>query len=264
VQRGTVEALVKCGAFSSLEGIPFTTPAKSSTAPWRWDSKSQQDKRSGQMNIFGGQESPLAASQINHAPFAAKRRRIPQQRLAEIRKRTARFLPHQSPPDRTPGDFSNAISPPTTREALKHQRRHEVTLGGMLTRCDRKVAKSGRSAGKPWAILGIEDQEGKSRVCATAEVYADTMKRFPDVLTKDSIVFRARQGRSQARDPVPDRERIFPLTEAPAKLTTAVALKLDKARHTIESLREVAPLFKSTRATATCSCRWKQVRRRSS
>jgi len=46
---------------------------------------------------------------------------------------------------------------------------------------------------------------------------------------------------SQARDPVPDRERDLPSHRSAGQATTAVALKLDKARHTIESLREVAP-----------------------
>jgi hypothetical protein len=37
---------------------------------------------------------------------------------------------------------------------------------------------------------------------------------------------------------------VLPMTEAPARLTTAVALKLDNTRHTADDIKRVAPLLK--------------------
>ena len=109
------------------------------------------------------------------------------------------------------------------REAMNISEGTEVMLGGMLTRCDRKVAKSGRSAGQPWAILGIEDQEGKIEGMCYAETYADTMKRYPDALQKDSIVFIRGKVDRKREIPCLIVNEVLPLAEASAKLTTAVA-----------------------------------------
>jgi len=195
------------------------------------------------MNIFGGQESPLAASQIGHAPPLPNVEEFPSSDLLRFEKELLGFYLTSHPLIEHQATLERYITA-NTREALNISEGTEVTIGGMLMRCDRKVAKSGRSAGQPWAILGIEDQEGKIEGMCYAEVYADTMKRYPDALTKDSIVFVRGKVDRKREIPCLIVNEIFPLTEAPAKLTTAVALKLDKARHTIESLREVAPLFK--------------------
>ncbi|MBC8105389.1 MAG: DNA polymerase III subunit alpha, partial [Anaerolineae bacterium] len=242
VQRGTVEALAKCGAFSSLKAHRSQLLQILDSAV-EMGQQSQQDKRSGQMNIFGGAESPLAASQIGHAPPLPNVEEFPSSDLLRFEKELLGFYLTSHPLIEHQAMLERYITA-NTREALNMSEGVEVMLGGMLTRCDRKVAKSGRSAGQPWAILGMEDQEGKIEGMCYAEVYADTMKRYPDALRKDSIVFVRGKVDRKREIPCLIINEIFPLAEAPAKLTTAVALKLDNARHTIETLREVAPLFK--------------------
>ena len=186
--------------------------------------------------------SPLAASQINHAPSLPNVEEFPSSDLLRFEKELLGFYLTSHPLIEHQATLERYITA-NTREAMNIAEGTEVLIGGMLTRCDRKVAKSGRSAGQPWAILGLEDQEGKIEGMCYAEVYADTMKRYPDALSKDSIVFVRGKVDRKREIPCLIVNEIFPLVEAPAKLTTAVALKLDKARHTIESLREVAPLF---------------------
>src|SRR5436305_4917989 len=48
-----------------------------------------------------------------------------------------------------------------TREVATCAEGVEVMIGGMLSAVRAKVAKSGRSVGQKWAILDIEDLDGK-------------------------------------------------------------------------------------------------------
>src|SRR4051812_19473232 len=67
VQRGTVEALVKCGAFASL-GATRAQLLQILDGAVEMGQQSQNDKRSGQLNIFGG-SSPSAPQPTHQHPL---------------------------------------------------------------------------------------------------------------------------------------------------------------------------------------------------
>src|SRR5262245_29881183 len=91
------------------------------------------------------------------------------------------LTPHQTMMER----YSTA----TTREALTMSADAEVMIGGMLSEVKPKVAKSGPSMGQRWAIIGLEDLEGKIEGMVFAEAFANISKRQPDLIKPERIVF---------------------------------------------------------------------------
>jgi DNA polymerase-3 subunit alpha len=102
----------------------------------------------------------------------------------------------------------------------------------MICEVKSKVAKTGRSAGQRWCIIGMEDLEGKVEGMVFAEAFAQISERHPNALKNESICFV--RGKVDKKREVPSLlvNDVIPVADAAARLTTAVALKLDPARHT--------------------------------
>jgi DNA polymerase-3 subunit alpha len=241
VQRSTSEALVKCGAFSSLKAHRSQLLQVLDGAV-EGAQRVQQDKRSGQMSIFGNTtSSPLAASQINNAPLPDVEE-FPSAELLKFEKEFLGFYitshpltEHQVTLDR----YTTA----TTREALAISEGTEVTIGGMISRVKRVITKNGRSAGMPMAIITLEDLEGQIDGTAFAETYAEIVAKFPNAIANESIVFvRGKVDRKRETPSILINE-VLPIADAPAKLTTAVALKLDRTKHSTDMLKELSTLL---------------------
>src|ERR1700751_1039767 len=77
----------------------------------------------------------------------------------------------------------------STREAMNCRDGTEVLFGCIFSAVRPKVAKTGRSAGQRWAILEIEDLDGKIEGMCFAEAYAEISQRYPGVLAAEQIVF---------------------------------------------------------------------------
>jgi DNA polymerase-3 subunit alpha len=239
VQRSTVEALIKCGAFSSIS--PKRAPLLNVfDRAFEMGQQTQNDKRAGQMSIFGSPEaSPLTASRPSDSlPNIDE---LPSQELLKFEKDLLGFYITSHPLTEHQTTLQR-YSTATTREAMLMQENTEVMIGGMICRCDRKVAKSGKSQGKPWAILGIEDLEGKMEGMCYAEAYADIVARYPDALKIDSIVFVKGKVDRKRENPCLIINEVMPISEALPKLTTSAVLKLD-AGHSGEQLRQIKQLL---------------------
>jgi DNA polymerase-3 subunit alpha len=240
VQRSTIEALIKCGAFSSL-GAHRSQLLQVLDGAVESALRAQQDKRSGQLSIFGGEASPLAASQIRNPPLPD----VEEFASADLLKFEKEYLgfyitshpltEHQATLDR----YTTA----TTREAMSISEGTEVTIGGMITRVKRVITKNGRSAGMPMAIITLEDLEGQIDATAFAETYADIVAKHPSAIANESIVFvRGKVDRKRETPSVLIND-VLPIDDAPAKLTTAVALKLDRTKHSADMLKELSGLL---------------------
>ena len=239
VQRSTAEALVKCGAFASMS--PTRAPLLHALdAAFEGGQRAQSDKRAGQIALFG---APAADSPAARPPDALPN--VPefsQPDLLQFEKELLGFYltshpltEHQSAVER----YTTA----TTREAMELSEGSEVVIGGMLSAVRSKVAKSGRSAGQKWAILEIEDLDGKIEGMCFSEVYADLEKRCPDALKKDQIVFVRGKVDKRRETPCLMVSDVIPVADATSKLTTAVVVKLDAVRHAPDAIGEVKPLL---------------------
>ena len=102
-----------------------------------------------------------------------------------------------------------------------------------------------RSAGMKWAIIEIEDLEGKIEGMCFAETFADITTRYPDALKTERIVFV--KGKIDRKRETPSLlvNDVLPIEVALEKLTTNVGVKLDRTRHSTDTLAELRKLLDS-------------------
>jgi DNA polymerase-3 subunit alpha len=240
VQRSTIEALMKCGAFSCIcaARAPLLHALERAV---EMGQQSQDDKRSGQLNMFAATTDATVARMP--APALPD---VPEFSSADLLKFEKELLgfyitshpltEHQAAIER----YSTA----STRECMTLSEGAEVTIGGMISAVRGKVAKSGRSAGQRWAIIEIEDLEGKIEGMCFAESFASIAQRYPGVLAQEQIVFmRGRVDRKRETPSIIVTD-VIPIGEAISRLTTGLALKLDEALHTTEVITQLKPILK--------------------
>jgi DNA polymerase-3 subunit alpha len=241
VQRSTIEALTKCGAFSAISAkrAPLLHALDRAV---EMGQQSQQDKRAGQLNMFGG-----AAASVTARMPAPPLPDVPEFAGADLLKFEKELLgfyitshpltEHQSAIER----YTTA----TTKDCMTLGEGVEVTLGGMITRVKKSVTKNGRSAGMPMAMITIEDLEGQIDGVLFADVFADSAKRYPGAIENESIVFL--KGRIDRRRETPSIvvTDVIPVAESIAKLTTGIAIKLEDSRHNAELVPQLKPLLQN-------------------
>jgi DNA polymerase-3 subunit alpha len=240
VTRGTIEALVKCGAFSS-------TKAKRSQLLQILDravemgQQMQNDLRSGQMSMFGGGPAAPSIGQTMGANLPD----IEEVDNAELLKFEKELLGFYitSHPLADQQIVIERYTTASTKEAMTMSEGIEVTVGGMIAEVKTRIAKSGRSAGQKWAIIAVEDLDGRIEGMVFSESFAAISEKYPDAMSKDSIVFV--KGKIDRKREVPSLlvNEIIPLGDAVSRLTTAVALKLDKDRHNAEVINQIPPVL---------------------
>jgi DNA polymerase III subunit alpha len=90
-----------------------------------------------------------------------------------------------------------------------------------------------------WAILELEDLEGKIEGMCFAESYADISARYPDALKAERIVFIKGKVDKKRETPSLMVNDVLPVEIAVEKLTTNVGVKLDRARHPADVLPQL-------------------------
>src|SRR6185503_4720176 len=80
-----------------------------------------------------------------------------------------------------------------------------------------------------WAILELEDLDGKIEGMCFAEAYADISARYPGVLSAERIVFLRGKVDKRRETPCLMVVDVLPVESAIEKLTTSIGVKLDRA-----------------------------------
>ena len=241
VTRSTIEGLIKCGAFSS-------TKAKRSQLLQILDravemgQQTQNDLRSGQMSMFGGGPATPSMGQTMGSTLPD----IDEVENAELLKFEKDLLGFYitSHPLAEQQTLIERYATHSTREALQQNEGTEVTIGGMIAATKSFIAKSGRSAGQKWMKIAIEDLEGRiDDGLVFSESYAAITQKYPEALTKDTIVFV--KGKIDRKNETPGLvvNEVIPVAEAISRLTTAVAVKLDPSKHNAPVIAEIPPLL---------------------
>src|SRR5688500_6920590 len=188
VTRATIEALVKCGAFSSV-GARRAQLMNILERAVEMGQQTQNDKRSGQLSMFGGASNGNAAAALPKVVPGLPD--VDEFQPADLLKFEKEFLgfyitshplaEHQTAIER----YTTA----STKEALNLTEGTEVTIGCMLSAVRSKIAKTGRSAGQRWAILAMEDLDGQIEGMCFAETFAAVTQKYPDAIQAERIVF---------------------------------------------------------------------------
>jgi DNA polymerase-3 subunit alpha len=243
VQRSTIDALIKCGAFASIS--PTRAPLLNILdRAVEMGQQTQNDKRSGQMSIFGDMASQAASPASAMAGALPDIEELPNAELLKLEKELLGFYITSHPlteHQAALGHYSTA----STREAALRSEGTEVTIGGMISRVKKVITKNGRSAGMPMAIITLEDLEGQIDGTMFAETYADVIAKFPDAVKNESIIFVRGKVDKKRETPSLLINEVLPIENAVSKLTTDVAIKLDQHRHKPEIAAEIGDILKS-------------------
>ena len=190
--------------------------------------QAQQDKRSGQLNMFAAPASSSPSRGITHAlPNVPE---LPDAELLKYEKELLGFYITSHPLTEHQSALEN-FSTASTKEAMACAEGAEVIIGGMINRVKKSVTKNGRSAGQSMAMITLEDLEGQIDGVLFADTYADILKRFPGRWPMSRSFSCAARSTSGVRRRASSSTIWSPFQEAAAKLSTMVALKLDSNRH---------------------------------
>jgi DNA polymerase-3 subunit alpha len=246
VSRSTIDALIKCGAFSSLKANRAQLLQILDRAV-DMGQQAQNDRRSGQLSMFGGGPAAPSAS----AMLGASLPNIEEIDNAELLKFEKEYLGFYitSHPLTDQQLVIDRYTTASTKEAMTLSEGTEVTVGGMISRLKKVVTRNGRSAGMQMGIITLEDLEGQIDGTLFAETFAQVVQKYPDALANESIVFV--KGKIDRKRETPSLlvNEVIPLADAVSKLTTAVAIKLDQARHLPLVIQDIPAMLAKHKGT---------------
>jgi DNA polymerase III subunit alpha len=230
VNRSTIEALIKCGAFDRIHRPELRSALlEALDGAIRSGQKKAAERESGQTNLFemlaagnGG-----AGAGVGVGETAVKLPQVPPWTVAEQLKQEKAVLGFyvSSHPLREHLDVIRRFGNATTADLAELPGETSVTVGGLISQVKKRITQRGRSAGQQMAILSVEDETGPVEAVAFSNVYA----RYGALLEEDKIVFL--RGKLQQRDDTPSLlvNQVIPFEQAAELLTERVRIVLGPA-----------------------------------
>jgi DNA polymerase-3 subunit alpha len=229
VNRKVLEAFIKCGACDSLGGTRAGNFAQIDRALARGQSVAQ-DRASGQVSLFGMLDSATPAPR--REPVPAAEWSLAERLAAE--KELLGFYVTGHPLD-VFRPLLQAYSLTDTARIVGLAARTVTRLGGLVGAVQQGFSKK---SGKPYALLTLEDLEGSVQLLCLNEV----CETYRELFTPGRALFVV--GEVSVGE---DRPKIFPvemypLEDAPRRLTKQVHLRFKTAEVTPADLREARDL----------------------
>ena len=223
VNRSTMEALIKCGAFDVVhDPAQRSALVEALPAAISRGQRKAEERASGQTNLFAVAVEGEGEGEVEQAP----KMRLPEvtpwplKEQLKYEKKVLGFYVSSHPLEQYIGTlerFGNTC----VGDLADLADGAEVTIGGMITQVRKRVTQRGRSAGQTMAICGFEDPTGSVEVVAFSEVFS----RFGHLLEEDRVAFL--QGKLQQRDTAPSVlvNRVIPIEDC-ARLTEGARIIL--------------------------------------
>jgi DNA polymerase-3 subunit alpha len=218
VNKATIEALVKAGAFDSLHGrnarsAMVATIEQAVSA----GQKIAADKAAGQGALFGGgmfADAEPAAGTKEATPLAKIEPWAEAETLKQ-EKETLGFYVSSHPLEEW-GNWARAFTPLTLTGLKGLAQDKRVILAAMVQSVRTIVVKNGRSAGQKMAILTIEDASG----AADAVLFANVYQQFGHLFESDQPKFFMGRLDHSRGDPQIVVDRIVPIDGHPLEQGT--------------------------------------------
>ncbi|TVQ32106.1 MAG: DNA polymerase III subunit alpha [Phycisphaeraceae bacterium] len=232
VNKATVEALIKCGAFDNIHGrnerAAMCATIENALAA---GASAAQDRAAGQASLFGlpaAPESPdgaleTAKAEAAPAPPLTRVRPWSEQDALVYEKEVLGFYVSSHPLDRWRERIEKFATTTTTGLKQIPQDRPAI-LGGLVNSVRPIVTRNGRTPGQKMAIVTVEDRMGTSDCVMFTETYA----KFGDTVAPDAVVFLVGKVDHKRGDPQIIVEKVIPVESAPAALATRVELVLNE------------------------------------
>ncbi|MFB3891393.1 MAG: DNA polymerase III subunit alpha [Phycisphaerae bacterium] len=230
VNRATIEALIKCGAFDSL-GASRAAMAAALDHAIELGQAALADRRSGQMNLLEalgggpGAEEP-AARFPNVEPWS-------EAQLLQAEKEALGFYVSSHPLVRFGRELESLSQPEGMALARLEQAAEgaRVLVGCMIAQVRPTVTKTGKSAGKRMAMLTLEDLTGK----ADAVVFSDAFERIGGLLAPEAMVFISGSVDRRRERPSIIVDEVFPIDKAVEQITGTILLRLPGSQLTTQN-----------------------------
>ncbi len=229
VNKGVMEAMVKCGAFDSLHGCDNRSAMIAAVESAMSRGAQESQLRNAEDFLFGAVQpsgGPAQAGKLqtarNDAPTEPKLPQVPAWDTPETLKQekgVLGFYVSSHPLDKWKPTLER-FSAASVKEAHTLRAETEVVLGGMLTRVKPTFVKNGRSAGQKMAMVTLEDMTGTM----DGVLFSDAYARHAHLLVPDKIVFV--RGRVDRRREEPNIiiDEVMPAEEAAERLTREVRI----------------------------------------
>ena len=226
INRATVEAIIKCGAFDSLHGIEQRAAlCEALDSAMKAGQRAAADRASGQLNMFGqpvggeGDSSPGPEDETKEQVALPTVEPWPNADLLSYEKEAMGFYVSSHPLD----EHRDAISRFGTArvdDLADLPAETKVVVGGMLTRVRHTLVKNGRSAGQKMAMLTLEDHSRKiDAVC-----FSDTFATSYMHLEMDKVVFLVGKVDRRREEPSIVVNKVVPIADASQELTEQVKI----------------------------------------
>ena len=228
VNRATIEALIKCGAFDALHGaLKRSALVEALESALAAGQRAAADRASGQMNMFGvlEQSSSGNKSEIRNSKSEISLPKVapwsPADQL-KFEKDVLGFYLSSHPLDQHK-DIVSRYATVDVAQIDQLAADVEVLLGGMLTRVKPTVTKNGKNPGQKMAMITIEDHSG----AIEAVVFSDAYAVAAELLQTDRIVFlRGKVDRRRERPSV-IVQKVISVHDAITDLTEMVIIRPD-------------------------------------
>ncbi len=239
VNRGVVEALIKCGAFDSTGAMRKALMTVLDDAIAMGISASA-DRRAGQMSLFGAGDSQMAPTEPD----------IPSGEWTEAEmlaheKATLGFYVTRHPLasyEKTLLKYATA----TTADLKRYDDGAEVTLGGLISKMRTVLTRTGRNAGSKMGIVTLEDLRGQ----VEAIVFPKDLERWHSELAPEAVVFFKGRVDRKREDPSLRVAEVVPLGRADEQLSTMVVIRVNcvgASSSVLEDVRKVTGRFPGDR-----------------
>ncbi len=219
LNKGVLESLIHAGALDSLPGNRAQKLAALEDA-LRQGHDVQEDKRSGQMSLFGDDDLQDASGggEVSQLPDKPE---LPEAERLQLEKAALGFYISGHPLN----EYRQEITRFATHETAALERcvdNSEVIVGGIIRSVRLMLTRRGKFEGKRMAFVKLEDFSGTVDCVIFASVYGDVA----DQIKADRILFfRGEVDKGRSAPSVKVNE-VIPLSDARRTLTRRLTIKV--------------------------------------
>ncbi|MFQ6036399.1 MAG: DNA polymerase III subunit alpha, partial [Sedimentisphaerales bacterium] len=231
VNKQTIEALIKAGAFDRLGGNRAQMIAGLDKA-MQIGAHLAADKQNGQMTFFEQVASEADYSQDHkQLPHVAP---WPEPQMLAYEKQVLGFYVTSNPLSHH-AEIINLYSTHNSSQLAQNHEGQTLIIGGMIAKIRFNVTKTGRNAGSKMAVFTLEDLQGQVEVV----MFPDVLNRFRSALVTDTVVFV--RGKLDCRREKPNiiAFELITLDEVTEKLAARVRINLDAKDVTEQKVAQI-------------------------
>ncbi|MCL2641521.1 MAG: DNA polymerase III subunit alpha, partial [Phycisphaerales bacterium] len=240
VNKGVIEALIKCGAFDAIHPVRAASMAAAEAAA-RMGQQSQEAKLAGQESLFGGFGGG-AATVEQVEPKLPSVPEWPQSEKMAAEKAVLGFYVSSHPLRDVEQTFQSYITL-DTQTIRNASDKSQGFMGGLISKIRPMTTKSGPNAGSRWVILLIEDLVGQIEVV----LYSNEYQKFQELIKADALLFFEGSVDKMREEPSFKAREVFTLDSVQKKKTREVliqtsSMKLDDA--TLDAVKKTLDTHK--------------------